>query len=117
MNSSGDPRYFISVSFGWRYVRTSELMINNFKGFIIDKNNSDKVVAEFSLDKIKDLEKSIQVLTESIISKNYLVSDNNKFIDVQDHFMKMNMKCGIHLDPIHMHPRELMLIMYTKEES
>ena len=90
--SSGDPRYFISVSFGWRYVRTSELMINNFKGFIIDKNNSDKVVAEFSLDKIKDLEKSIEVLTESIISKNYLVSDNNKFIDVQDHFMKMNME-------------------------
>ena len=90
--SPEDPRYFITVSFGWRYIRTSELMINNFKGFIIDKNNSDKVVAEFSLDKIKDLEKSIEVLTENIISKNYLVSDNNKFIDVQDHFMKMNME-------------------------
>ncbi len=90
--SPDGPRYFITVSFGWRYVRTSELMINNFKGFIIDKNNSDKVVAEFSMDKIKDLEKSIEVLTENIISKNYLVSDNNKFIDVQDHFMKMNME-------------------------
>ena len=90
--SPDGPRYFITVSFGWRYVRTSELMINNFKGFIIDKNNSDKVVAEFSVDKIKDLEKSIDVLTENIISKNYLVSDNNKFIDVQDHFMKMNME-------------------------
>ena len=90
--SQEGPRYFITVSFGWKYVRTSELMINNFKGFIIDKNNSDKVVAEFSLDKIKDLEKSIEVLTENIISKNYLVSDNNKFIDVQDHFMKMNME-------------------------
>ncbi len=90
--SPDGPRYFITVSFGWRYVRTSELMINNFKGFIIDKNNSDKVVAEFFIDKIKDLEKSIDVLTENIISKNYLVSDNNKFIDVQDHFMKMNME-------------------------
>ncbi len=89
---SDDERYFISVSFGWKYKRSTELEIDNFKGFIIDKKNGEKVVAEFSLSKIKNLKQSINLLVDNLLHKNNLVGEDGKFINIQDHFMKMNMK-------------------------
>ena len=46
--SSDDNRYFISVSFGWSYKRSTELQIDNYKGLIVDKIDGDKIIAEFS---------------------------------------------------------------------
>ena len=89
---SGKNRYYISISFGWKYKRSTELQIDNYKGFIIDKNNDDKVVAEFSISNIKDVNKSIDFLVDNLISNNELVGEDGKFIDIKDHFMKMNMK-------------------------
>ena len=89
---SGKNRYYISISFGWKYKRSTELQIDNYKGFIIDKNYDDKVVAEFSISNIKDVNKSIDFLVDNLISNNELVGEDGKFIDIKDHFMKMNMK-------------------------
>ena len=77
---SGKNRYYISISFGWKYKRSTELQIDNYKGFIIDKNYDDKVVAEFSISNIKDVNKSIDFLVDNLISNNELVGEDGKII-------------------------------------
>ena len=72
---SDKNRYYISISFGWKYKRSTELKIDNYKGFIIDKNNDDKVIAEFSISNIKDVNKSIDLLVDNLISNNELVGE------------------------------------------
>tara|TARA_Y100000589_G_scaffold91524_2_gene86125 strand:+ start:780 stop:2165 length:1386 start_codon:yes stop_codon:yes gene_type:complete len=90
--SDEDPRYFISISFGWKYRRATELKIDNYKGFIIDKKNEDKVISEFSSSKIRDLDESIRVLVKEIFNLNNRMDDSGKFIDISDHFQRMDMK-------------------------
>ena len=90
--SDEDPRYFISISFGWKYRRATELKIDNFKGFIIDKKNEDKVISEFSSSKIRDLDESVRVLVQEIFYLNNRMDDSGKFIDISDHFKRMDMK-------------------------
>ena len=90
--SDVDSKYFIAVSFGWKYRRSTDLEIDNFKGTIIDKRNSEKVIGSFSFSKIKDLEKSLDHFINELIISNNRMGKTGKFIDVQDHFMKMNMK-------------------------
>ena len=90
--SDTESKYFISVSFGWKYKRSTELEIDNFQGSIFEKINSDKIIAQFSLSKIKDLDKAIDSFIDELIYRNNQISTTGKFIDVQDHFMKMNMK-------------------------
>ena len=46
--SDENNRYFISVSFGWSYKRSTELEIDNYKGLIIDKGDGDKIIAAVS---------------------------------------------------------------------
>ena len=65
--SDTESKYFISVSFGWKYKRSTELEIDNFQGSIFEKINSDKIIAQFSLSKIKDLDKLIIILKENAI--------------------------------------------------
>jgi hypothetical protein len=90
--SSDDNRYFISVSFGWSYKRSTELQIDNYKGLIVDKIDGDKIIAEFSCSKTNNLERSTQELINLLMFQNEKVDNNGKFIDISDHFMKMNEK-------------------------
>ena len=90
--SSEDNRYFISVSFGWSYKRATELEIDNYKGLIIDKIDGDKIIAEFTCSKTNNLESSTQELINLIMFHNKKIDDEGKFIDISDHFMKMNNK-------------------------
>ena len=90
--SDTETKYFISVSFGWKYKRSTELEIDNFKGNIIDKSSPEKIIAQFSISKVRDLEKDISFFVKELISQNNKIGPSGKFIDVQDHFMKMNMK-------------------------
>ena len=93
LNFSGENnRYFISVSFGWSYKRSTELEIDNYKGLIIDKEDGDKIIAEFSCTKTNNLENSTQELINLIMLHNKAIDQEGKFIDISDHFMKMNKK-------------------------
>ena len=65
--SDTESKYFISVSFGWKYKRSTELEIDNFQGSIFEKINSDKIIAKFSLSKIKDLDKAIDSFIDELI--------------------------------------------------
>ena len=90
--SNKESKYFISVSFGWKYKRSTELEIDNFKGSIIEKSSPDRIIGQFNYNKVKDLNKAINYFVNHLISKNNNLVLSGKFIDVQDHFMKMNMK-------------------------
>lgn len=90
--SETESNYFISVSFGWKYKRFTDLEIDNFKGSIVEKSSPDKIIAQFSYTKVKDLERAINYFVDQLISQNNSMGASGKFIDVQDHFMKMNMK-------------------------
>ena len=90
--SADNNRYFISVSFGWSYKRSTELEIDNYKGLIIDKRDGDKIIAEFTCSKTNNLERSTQELVNLIILNNKAIDEEGKFIDISDHFMKMNKK-------------------------
>ena len=90
--SSENNRYFIAVSFGWSYKRSTELEIDNYKGLIIDKIDGDKIIAEFTCSKTNNLERSTQELISLIMFHNEKIDDEGKFIDISDHFMKMNKK-------------------------
>ncbi len=90
--SSDDNRYFISVSFGWSYRRSTELEIDNYKGLIVDKIDGDKIIAEFSCSKTNNIERSTQELINLLMFQNEKVDNNGKFIDISEHFMKMNEK-------------------------
>ena len=90
--SDTESKYFISVSFGWKYKRSTDLEIDNFKGNIVDKSSSEKIIGQFSFSKVRDLEKDISFFVKELISQNNKIGPSGKFIDVQDHFMKMNMK-------------------------
>ena len=92
VNVSGvDNRYFVSISYGWKYKRSTELEIDNYKGFIVDVKNGDKVLAEFSSSKTKNLEESIDALVSKLFYENERIDNNGKFIDISDHFKKMDM--------------------------
>ena len=80
--SNNDNRYFISISFGWKYKRSTELEIDNFKGYIVDTYNEDKVLAEFSSLKTKDLNESIEVLVSKLFYENERIGYDGKFIDI-----------------------------------
>jgi hypothetical protein len=86
-----DSRYFISIVYGWTYKRDIELVIDNYKGAILDRKNDDKVIALFESSKANDLEKSIEVLVSHLLSENNKIAplDNQKFIDITDHFKKI----------------------------
>ncbi len=122
-----DSKYFISVSFGWKYKRSTDLEIDNFKGLIIDKSNGDKIIAEFTFSKVKNLEVAAQDLVEIIISKNNFIDNTGKFIDVNEHFMKMNVKrwdssrpdahAPASLFADHIHPKGGLMIGYKVERS
>ena len=90
--SNKESNYFISVSFGWKYKRSTELEIDNFKGSIFQKSSPDRIIAQFSYSKFKDLDKAINYFVNQLISQNNSIVSSGKFIDVKDHFMKMNMK-------------------------
>ncbi len=90
--SSDSNRYFISVSFGWSYKRSTELEIDNYKGLIVDKYDGDKIIAEFICSKTSNLERSTKELVNMLMYHNKTIDDNGKFIDISDHFMKMNKK-------------------------
>ena len=90
--SNNDNRYFISISFGWKYKRSTELEIDNFKGFIVDTYNEDKVLAEFSSLKTKNLNESIEVLVSKLFYENERIGYDGKFIDISDHFQKMDIQ-------------------------
>ena len=42
--------------------------------------------------KVKDLDEAITYFINKLISQNNKMGSSGKFIDVKDHFMKMNMK-------------------------
>ncbi len=86
-----DSRYFISIVYGWTYKRDIELVIDNYKGAILDRRNDDKVIALFESSKANDLKQSLEVLVSHLLSENNKIapSDNEKFIDITDHFKNM----------------------------
>lgn len=90
--SNEESNYFISVSFGWKYKRSTDLEIDNFKGSIVEKSSPDKIIGQFSYTKVKDLDEAITYFINKLISQNNKMGSSGKFIDVKDHFMKMNMK-------------------------
>ena len=97
VNVSGvDNRYFVSISYGWKYKRSTELEIDNYTGFIIDVKNGDKVLAEFSSSKTKNLEESIDALVSKLFYENERIYEeavpnqyNINKINIIDFFIHM----------------------------
>jgi len=83
-----NSRYVISLSHGWTYKRDVELIIDNYKGVIIDTYNDDNVIALFESSKAKNLKESLEALISFLLVENNKISpsENKKFIDVTSHF-------------------------------
>lgn len=81
--------YYFSLSHGWKKTKNPAYAVDNFRGLLIETGN-DRVVGEFNISKTKNLRGSISAVIEKLIEMN---NDNvvKKFIDISDHFMKMEM--------------------------
>ncbi|PDH45363.1 MAG: hypothetical protein CNE34_02260 [Rhodothermaeota bacterium MED-G18] len=81
--------YYFSLSHGWKKTKNPAYAVDNFRGLLIETGN-DRVVGEFNISKTKNLRESISAVIEKLIEMN---NDNvvKKFIDISDHFMKMEM--------------------------
>ena len=81
--------YYFSLSHGWKKIKNQAYAVDNFRGLLIETGN-DRVVGEFNISKTKNLRESISAVIEKLIEMN---NDNvvKKFIDISDHFMKMEM--------------------------
>ena len=62
-----NSRYVISLSHGWTYKRDVELIIDNYKGVIIDSYNDDNVIALFESSKAKNLKESLEALISFLL--------------------------------------------------
>jgi len=81
--------YYFSLSHGWKKTKNPAYSVDNFRGLLIETGNN-RVVGEFNISKTKNLRESISAVIEKLIEMN---NDNvvKKFIDISDHFMKMEM--------------------------
>ena len=81
--------YYFSLSHGWKKTKNPAYAVDNFRGLLIETRNN-RVVGEFNISKTKNLRESISAVIEKLIEMN---NDNvvKKFIDISDHFMKMEM--------------------------
>ena len=64
--------------------------VNNFKGLLIDAE-SNGVIAEFSVSKTNEIDKSIILLISLFLILNEKLGVE-KVLDISDHFAKMEMK-------------------------
>ncbi|RPG64364.1 MAG: hypothetical protein CBE50_001035 [Flammeovirgaceae bacterium TMED290] len=83
-------RYFFSVSHGWKKNKNELYRINNFKGLLIDAE-SKGIIAEFSVSKTNEIEKSIYDIIKNLLILNERLVVKKKFVDISDHFKKMEM--------------------------
>ena len=90
---SSNYRYFVSLSYGWSFKREVDLVVENYKGVIIDKENDDLILATFQCNKAKELDKTVELTVEQLIHSIRMtkMDDKQKFIDITDHFEKMEM--------------------------
>ena len=84
-------RYFLSVSHGWKKNKSEPYKVNNFKGLLIDAE-SNGIVAEFSVSKTNEIDKSINDIVKNLLILNEKLGVEKKFLDISDHFKKMEMK-------------------------
>jgi len=86
-------RYFVSISYGWSFKNNVDLVVENYKGVIIDKENDDLILATFQCGKAKELQKVIEITVQKLIHsiQNTIINDKEKFIDINDHFKRMEM--------------------------
>ena len=82
--------YFFSVSHGWKKNKNGPYKVNNFKGLLIDAE-SNGIIAEFSVSKTNDINKSINDIIKNLLILNERLKVKNKFVDISDHFKKMEM--------------------------
>jgi len=87
------PRYFISISYGWSFKNKIDLVVESFKGVIIDKENDDKILAAFLSDRVKDTDNVIEIVVNNLLKliREKPIYRENKFIDINDHFKKMEL--------------------------
>ena len=87
------PRYFISISYGWSFKNKIDLVVESFKGVIIDKENDDKIVASFLSDRAKETDRTIEIIVNNLLKLILEKSFNreDKFIDINYHFKKMEL--------------------------
>ena len=83
-------RYFFSVSHGWKKNKNEPYKVNNFKGLLIDAL-SNGVIAEFSVSKTNEIDKSINDIIKNLLILNERLDVEKKFVDISDHFKKMEM--------------------------
>ena len=84
-------RYFLSVSHGWKKNKSEPYKVNNFKGLLIDAE-SNGIIAEFSVSKTNEIDKSINDIIKNLLILNEKLGVEKKFLDISDHFKKMEMK-------------------------
>ena len=84
-------RYFLSVSHGWKKNKSEPYKVNNFKGLLIDAE-SNGIIAEFSVSKTNEIDKSINDIVKNLLILNEKLGVEKKFLDISDHFKKMEMK-------------------------
>ena len=87
------PRYFISISYGWSFKNKIDLVVESFKGIIIDKENDDKILATFLSDRVKETDNVIEIVVNNLLKliRKKSINRENKFIDINDHFKKMEL--------------------------
>ena len=90
---SENPRYFISISYGWSFKNKIDLVVESFKGVIIDKENEDKILATFLSDKAKEIDYVVEIVVKNLLKfiRDKSINTKNKFIDINDHFKKMEL--------------------------
>ena len=90
---NADYRYFVSISYGWSFKRDVDLVVENYKGVIIDKENNDLILVTFQCEKAKELDKTIETVVQQLIHSIQMSKMNSKekFIDINNHFKKMEM--------------------------
>ena len=81
-------RYFLSVSHGWKKNKSEPYKVNNFKGLLIDAE-SNGIIAEFSVSKTNEIDKSINDIIKNLLILNEKLGVEKKFLDISDHFKKM----------------------------
>ena len=107
-----DYNYYFSLSHGWKKSKNVNYKVDNFRGLLIE-TGTNGIVAEFNVSKTKYIRESVNIILDKLVEMN---ADNTekKFIDISDHFMKMEMNSwdssrpdshapsSIHADHTHM---------------
>ena len=118
------PRYFISISYGWSFKNKIDLVVESFKGVIIDKENDDKIVASFLSDRAKETDRTIEIIVNNLLKLILEKSFNreDKFIDINYHFKKMELNlwdysrpdshAPINITGDHFHDKRGLMISY-----